>query len=377
MKRIIAFMKKEAVLVVAVILAVISAFAVPPTAAYLEYIDWRVLGILLSLMIIMAGLQKNGLFDAIGNRLLQKTKNTMQLSMVLVFLCFFSSMLITNDVALITFVPFAIFTLQKSKQDKLAIPVIVLQTVAANLGSMLTPIGNPQNLYLYNLAEMTMAEFVQWMLPYTVVSGVLLLFGVLWIARRKEPIHDILVEKEDNTASNSKWKTLHKNVVYLTLFALSLMVVMRLLPYYLVLILIVLLVFYMDRSVLKQVDYCLLFTFIAFFIFTGNMGNITAINEMLQSLVSGREVAVGVAASQFISNVPAALLLSGFTSDYGALLVGVNLGGLGTLIASMASLISYKIYGNTYGSSKGKYLLAFTLVNILFLVVLLALVLVV
>ena len=151
-QKIIGVIKKDTVLFAAMVLAVISAFFVTPSLNYVNYIDFRVLGILLSLMIIMAGLQKNGLFDAIGCRLLEKTKNTMQLSMVLVFLCFFSSMLITNDVALITFVPFAVMTMQKCGQEKFLIPVIVLQTLAANLGSMLTPIGNPQSAPSRNTA---------------------------------------------------------------------------------------------------------------------------------------------------------------------------------------------------------------------------------
>lgn len=366
------FIKKETVLFVATILAIASAFVVKPSAAYMEYIDWRVLGILLSLMIVMAGLQKNGLFDTIGAALLKKTKNTLQLSLVLVFLCFFFSMLITNDVALITFVPFAILTMEKCGQEKLLMPVVVLQTIAANLGSMLTPVGNPQNLYLYNLAGMEMGEFILCMLPYTAISGVLILFSVIWIARKKEKIQVTVtaMEKEETKQEKEKWKTYHKNMVYITMFVLSLLVVARVLPYYMVLLLILLLVFYMDREVLKQVDYCLLLTFISFFIFTGNMGNIPAVNGALKELVAGRELMTGVLSSQVISNVPAALLLSGFTSDYKALLYGVNIGGLGTLIASMASLISYKCYAHTYNKKKGAYLIRFTITNVLFLAVL-------
>lgn len=364
------FIKKETVLVVATILAIASTFVVKPSAAYFDYIDWRVLGILLSLMIVMAGLQRNGLFDTIGAALLKKTKNTMQLSLVLVFLCFFFSMLITNDVALITFVPFAMLTMKKCGQEKLLLPVVILQTIAANLGSMLTPIGNPQNLYLYNLSGMNMAEFLSCMLPYTLISGVLILASVIWITRKKENIQIAVGEKEKTDDTSPKWKTYHKNVVYITLFFLSLLVVVRVLPYYIVLLLILLLVFTMDKVVLKQVDYCLLLTFISFFIFTGNMGNIPAVNEALQELVAGRELLVGVLTSQVISNVPAVLLLSGFTGNYQALLCGVNIGGLGTLIASMASLISYKIYAQSYNEKKGAYFRWFTIANLIFLAVL-------
>ena len=391
-EKIIHFIKQETVLVVATILAIVSAFFVPPSVAYLEYIDWRVLGILLSLMIIMAGLQKTGLFDTIGAKLLGKTSNTRQLAFILVFLCFFFSMLITNDVALFTFVPFAIIMLRKCKQEKMLIPVLVLQTIAANLGSMLTPIGNPQNLYLYNLSGMGMGEFMGVMLPYTIISGVLLCIAIL-ICCKKEPITEIAIG-EENTAHLSgkegaiealteeeqkaleekatleKGRNLIKNTVYITLFVLSLFVVVRLVPFEMVLLAILLLVFNMDRKVLTQVDYCLLLTFIAFFIFTGNMGNITVVRETLQQLVAGRELAIGVLSSQAISNVPAALLLSGFTTNYRELLIGVNLGGLGTLIASMASLISYKLFAKEYNDQKGKYFWWFTAANVVFLAVL-------
>ena len=368
-EKIILFIKKETVLMVAILLAIVSAFFVTPNRAYIDYIDWRVLGILLSLMIVMAGFQKNGIFDEIGKRLLVRTKNTAQLTGVLVFLCFFSSMLITNDVALITFVPFAVLTLRKCKQERLMVLVVVLQTIAANLGSMFTPIGNPQNLYLYQLSGMSMGEFLAYMLPYTAVSGLLLLITIFVLSARKQKISmaDCSFETEKEPSDRKK------NVVYLILFLLCLLVVARLLPYHVVLAIVLVTVLVTDRMVLKNVDYCLLFTFIAFFIFTGNLGNLSAFKEALQKILSGRELLVGILASQCISNVPAALLLSGFTEDIRGLLLGVNIGGLGTLIASMASLISYKIYAHNYNRTKGKYLIWFTLANLIFLVVLLLL----
>ena len=363
MKNVIAFVKKETVLVIATILAVISAFFVKPGSGYLDYIDFRVLGILLSLMIIMAGWQKNGMFDAVGLWLLARTKNTVQLVGVLVFLCFFFSMIITNDVALLTFVPFAVVMLQRCNQERLMVLVLVLQTIAANLGSMLTPIGNPQNLYLYNLSGMGVGEFIKVMLPYTAISGLLLAIVIFVLGARKQPLEGI---RKDNTSSMDAGSR-KKNPVYLILFILSLLVVVRVIPYYWVLMLVLIVVFFMDRSVLYGVDYCLLLTFVSFFIFTGNMGNLPAVRDTLQNLVAGRELGIGILASQVVSNVPAALLLSGFTSDYKQLLLGVNIGGLGTLIASMASLISYKIYAHNYNRTKGIYLLWFTVANLLFL----------
>lgn len=379
------FIKKETVLVIATILAIISAFWVRPDVEYITYIDWRVLGILLSLMYIMAALQKHGLFSRIGRWLLLKTKNTVQLAAVLVFLCFFFSMFITNDVALLTFVPFAMLILQTCDQEKLLIPVIVLQTIAANLGSMLTPIGNPQNLYLYQHAGLNIGQFVGIMLPYTVISGVLLAAGVFLLERKKEEITVVFENEESNCERSAGQTQLNKKascgasfftekmktVVYAVLFILSLLVVGRLLPWYVVLTLIFLTVFVLDREVLAKVDYCLLLTFISFFVFTGNMGRIPTIRDGLQQMVAGRELGIGILASQVISNVPATLLLSGFTNDLKTLLLGVNIGGLGTLIASMASLISYKIYAHNYNEKKGNYFLWFTLANIIFLVVLL------
>ena len=360
-EKIIAFVKKETVLAAAAILAVISAFFVHPDQQYVNYIDFRVLGILLSLMIIMAGVQNNGIFDEIGRRLLAHTKNTAQLAFVLVFLCFFSSMVITNDVALLTFVPFALLTLQKCGQERLMVPVIVLQTIAANLGSMLTPIGNPQNLYLYNLSEMNVGEFIVFMLPYTVISGVLLALTIFVLSARKRKIRLTDCHFSEEKKEMNKKLT----VMYVVLFVMALLVVARILPYYILLAAVVLAVFLADRKVLAQVDYCLIFTFIAFFIFTGNIGRLPVFQKTLQTLVNGRELFVGLVASQVISNVPAALLLSGFSSDLKQLLLGVNLGGLGTLIASMASLISYKIYAHNYNRTKW-----FHLANIIFLAVL-------
>ncbi|MBO5259085.1 MAG: anion permease [Agathobacter sp.] len=370
MRKVVDFCKKEIVLVAAFVLAVISCFFVKPSLAYIDYIDWRVLGILLALMIIMEGLKENGLFASIGNALLKKTKKVWQLCAVLVFLCFFLGMFITNDVALITFVPFAIYVLKQSHKEELAAFIIVLQTLAANLGSMLTPIGNPQNLYLYQLGGYTMGEFLKVMLPVTVASGVMLILCLFFIPGKMQKL------EQENISRNNKdfTKKEKRNIgVYLVLFVLALSVVLRLIPYYIVLGIVVLLVLILERKILKQVDYCLLLTFICFFIFIGNLGNLPVFKETLEGLVTGRELLAGVISSQVVSNVPASLLLSSFTTDYNALLTGVNLGGLGTLIASMASLISYKQFANTYNTEKGKYFRLFTGLSLLFLAVLLVL----
>lgn len=369
MKRVVSFIKKETVLLAAWVLALISAFFVTPSAAYLDYIDFRSLGILWSLMVIMQGLKQNGVFSFVGTRLLAKTKKVWQLSAVLIFLCFFCSMFITNDVALITFVPFAVMMLQSCKKEELMIPVIVLQTVAANLGSMLTPIGNPQNLYLFGVSQMGVGEFVRFMLPYTILSGVLLIVCICFLKGKSDPVDAAISEKELFTNERGR---VEKACVYTGLFVLSLFVVGRVLDYRYMVAIVFVVVFFMEKKTIFHVDYSLLLTFVGFFIFTGNMGKIQTVSNLLQQVIQGREVVLGVLISQCISNVPATLLLSGFTEEYKKLLLGVNIGGLGTLIASMASLISYKIFANTCNKEKGRYFIHFTMINIVFLIVLLA-----
>ena len=366
MKKIISFMKKETVLTIATLLAVVSAFFVTPDRQYIGYIDFRTLGILFGLMVIMQGFQRTGLFDQIGKSLLQKTGKLWQLILVLVMLCFFFSMLITNDVSLLTFVPFSILVLKKCGQEQAMIPTVILQTVAANLGSMLTPIGNPQNLYLYGLMDCSILEFMGILLPYTVITFVLLLLSLLCIRGKGQ---EISCRMEEGTEIKQSRK--HRNLIYGLLFLLALLVVARILPYGVLVTAVFLYTVIFDREALKGADYALLVTFVSFFILIGNLGRISLIREALEHFVRGREILTGVLASQAISNVPAAVLLSGFTENYRDLLVGVNLGGLGTLIASMASLISFKLYTGCYKENRGRYLRWFTLVNIIYLFLLL------
>ena len=361
--------KKEAVLSIAIILAIISALFVHPDKEYLGYIDFRTLAILFCLMAVMAGVQQLGLFHYIAEKLLNCVKGIRSLVFLLIMLCFFSSMFITNDVALITFVPFSFITLRLilgKDTEKVIIPVVVMQTVAANLGSMLTPIGNPQNLYLYSKTDMNFIEFIRFMLPYTTIAFLMLAVWCLCFRHKSDgPVAVILRSKTSLKGCEKKL------AVYAVLFVLSLLAVAHVLPYEVVTILILAVVFFMDKKVLKQVDYTLLLTFIGFFIFIGNMGRVPVFREFLQQIIVDNEILTGVAVSQFMSNVPAALLLSGFTEQYKELIIGTNLGGLGTIIASMASLISFKYIAGEYKHLRGRYLWHFTVVNIVFLVILL------
>ncbi|MBQ9200608.1 MAG: anion permease [Lachnospiraceae bacterium] len=359
----------DPVLIVAWVLAFISVFFTRPDKEYLSYIDWRSLGILWGLMVVIQGLKENSVFDIIGNYLLVRVKKGWQLAAIFIFLCFFGGMLITNDVALITFVPFAIMILESCGMKKMALRVIVLQTIAANLGSMLTPIGNPQNLYLYGLTGMPIDEFIIWMLPYTILALVLLIAGIAFLPGRNKGIN---VDNKSGDISKQHVKS-GNIIIYLILFVLAVLTVLRIVTWYVMALIILAVVFVLDKKIILRADYMLLMTFIGFFIFTGNMGRVGYIRDMLERLVRGKEVYTSVIASQFISNVPATLLLSGFTDNHKALLLGVNLGGLGTLIASMASLISYKAFANEYKKEKGRYIRLFTVYNVLFLIALLGL----
>lgn len=364
-KNVIGFIKSESVLVISAALAVVSCFFVPPDAEYASYIDLKTISLLFSLMAVMAGFQSMFVFRRIGGALLAKTSNTVQLAAALVMLCFFLSMLVTNDVALITFVPFAVELFKMCGRQKQLLITVALQTIAANLGSMLIPPGNPQNLYLYSVSGMGMAEFVSIMLPFTLLSFVLLCASLAFV--KKEPV-ELPKRKEIYPAISRK-----RLALYIALFVICLCAVLKLIPHYCALAAVVVGLALFDRRIFARIDYGLLLTFAALFVLVGNLARIPAVYGFVSSLADSYPFAVSVGASQIISNVPAALLISGFTDNYAEILKGVNVGGLGTLIASMASLISYKIYARSEDANKGKYMLVFTALNIAFLTALCAL----
>lgn len=373
MKKIIEYLKRETVLCVATFLALVSMFFVKPDRGYADYLDARVLALLFCLMTVMEGFKKTGLFEQMANGLLKKVKTFRQLMVVLVGLCFFSSMWITNDVALLTFVPFTILVLRMAQMEQQMIAVVTMETIAANLGSMATPVGNPQNLYLYSVSGMSLGEFIKVMGPLSVLSLMLILAGCL--AKKNEKLQMQVVPQI------KKEKKTGENLLLLGLFLVSLLSVLRILswPALLGITLLACVLLYAtgkEEFLPGKVDYGLLLTFVAFFMFIGNMGRIDWVKEVLEKVLAGNELFLGFAGSQVISNVPAAILLSGFTKNYAALLQGVNIGGLGTMIASLASLISYKFYAeesekNKNVGTKGKYFWYFTGWNLVFAAVLL------
>ena len=358
-------LQKEKVLVIAAIAAVVSMFFVPPTMAYIDYIDLRVLCLLFSLMAVVAGFQSCHVFEALAQKMLAGEKKLRTIGWVLVALPFFTSMLITNDVALITFVPFTMLVLKMVGAEKEAALIVVLQTVAANLGSMATPFGNPQNLYLYANYNMTGSVFFGTVLPLTLVSLV-----ALWFCGYMVSGHGIQVNFSGKACIHNKVKL----GVYVVLFILCLLAVLRIAPYWAVTAMVAIALLVLDRKLLLKVDYALLLTFICFFIFAGNMGEISAVQNFLAGIMEKNTLLTAALSSQVISNVPAAVLLSEFTENGRALLAGVNIGGLGTPIASLASLISLKLYSAEAGTATGgtgRYMKLFVIFNVVGLILLL------
>ena len=366
-KKIGEFVRKETVLTVALLLAVISAFIVPPDITYADYIDFRTLAILFCLMTVVAGFSQQGMFGIIAKSMINRMGSLRAVTFVLTFMCFFFSMFITNDVSLITFVPMMLTVLGMAGEEVLTrwmVPVITLQTIAANLGSMLTPIGNPQNLYLYGLAGISAGRFVLLMLPYTVASAVLLVLWIIVCMKGRNRQLEIRLSGSDIQVNRKLVG------IYSILFVLSLLTVARIVPYWVTFAVVLVVVLICQRRLLLKVDYSLIFTFVGFFVFIGNMGRIDGFRTFVERVLGGHEMITSVLASQVISNVPAAVLLSGFTDKYTDLIIGTNLGGLGTLIASMASLISFKYVARQDKGARGRYLAYFTFANVLFLVVL-------
>ena len=372
--------KKEPVLAVSAVCMLLSMLFVPPSAAYISYIDFRVLALLFCLMAVVAGLQRHGLFTWMAQRMLTGKKQLRTLFLLLILLPFFSSMLVTNDVALITFVPFAILILSLTGQQEYMIFVIIMQTVAANLGSMATPVGNPQNLYLYSRFGLSAGAFFGVVLPCTLLT--LPLLGVSVMLCPKKEVSVSLPETDTPLSSGQHaprtalmlnngcqappailMLNKKKIVLYLLLFVLCLLSVFHVLHYGILLFIVCLALFFADRSLYRSMDYGLLLTFVCFFVFAGNIGAIESVKMFLQNLMADHPLFTAALASQVISNVPAAVLLSNFTTQWKALLLGTDIGGLGTPIASLASLISFRLYMKTDRACAGKYLLWFSLVN--------------
>ena len=363
LKKIKEFIAKEIVLCVAALCALFTMFLVPPDKEYLHYIDFRVLCLLLCLMAVVAGLKNIGTFNWLTCQLLNRIRNGRILSLTLVLLPFFCSMFVTNDVALIIFIPFTLMLLSELGYADRIVPVTVVQTIAANLGSMATPVGNPQNLYLYAFYNIGIGEFFSVTMPLTIVSLLALSACALFLLPRK------MSAKQMEQATIESTTNL---LIYAALFVLCLLTVFRVLPYPLTTVITVVTLWFVNRKLLKEIDYMLLLTFVCFFTVSENLGRLDAVRNFLQQLLQWNTLYTAVGTSQLISNVPAAVVLSGFTDQWQQLLAGVNIGGLGTPIASLASLITLKFYMNWPNAKIGKFLGYFTVANVIGLIVLIA-----
>lgn len=352
----ISIIKKEIVLIIATILAIVTSIISTPK---LEYINFKVLILLFNLMIIVSSFKELNVLDSIATAVLTKCKSNRAINFVLVFITFISSMLITNDVALITFVPITLIIGKKAKINTLNL--VIYQTLAANLGSALTPMGNPQNLYIYSLFNISPVQFFKITSNFVVLS--ILFLTIIMIKSNKDTLSFQLSNVNIENKRCVLWFCLVFIVILLSVFYIV--------DYRFAFIVTLLVVTLLNKELFTKVDYSLLLTFIAFFVFIGNISSMYIIkNFMCNILNSGKSTYYSsILVSQLISNVPAAMLISKFTNYYKELLLGVNIGGMGTIIASMASLISYKFYLKEYPYQGGKYIKLFTLYNIIGLAV--------
>lgn len=354
------FAKKNVVMLIALLLAIVTCFFIPPDAEYLNYFDFNTLSCLLAVLAIVCALKNVNFFYFLADRTVKLFKSARSSVLALVYITFIGSMLIANDMALLTFLPLGYLVLTNTKKEKYMIFTFVMQNVAANLGGMLTPFGNPQNLYLYSKFSIPTLEFMGIMvIPFAI--SVLLITVCCLIFVKKEPL-----TFEGETARPEPKRT----ALYLVLFALSIIMVFRVIPYWIGLPVVLLVLLIFDRKALAAVDYPLLLTFVFFFIFAGNMARLEAVRSFFSYLLGLNTLLFSVLSCQIISNVPSAILLSQFTDNYAPLLIGVNIGGVGTLISSLASLITFREYCSHNPKKGGKYLGIFSAFNFSFLIIL-------
>ena len=360
---ILAFVRKNVVLSVAIVLAITTSCIVKPDAEYVGYFDFKTLTCLFCTLAVICALKNIKFFTILARKIISCTGNLRMASIAIVYITFLGSMLISNDMALLTFLPLGYFMLSSTGKEKYMAFVFIMQNIAANLGGMLTPFGNPQNLYIYNKFNIPTGEFMRIMLLPFAASIALITICCLFLPR-----HKLTIQDQQELKLPAK-----RTAAYLALFALSIVIVFRLIPYQIGLVVIPLALLLLDKKALGQVDYALLATFFCFFIFAGNMARIPEVSELFSKLLAKDTLLFSILSCQIISNVPSAILLSQFTTDVPALLIGVNIGGTGTLIASLASLITFREYTAHNPHKAGSYLLKFTLYSFGFVIVLTAL----
>lgn len=358
---------KEPILIISGILAFISCFFIHPDRKYIDYINFRTLVLLFCLMAVTCGLKKAGAFDYVSHKLISSASHARRAVTLLTIFSFLLSMFVTNDVALVTMVPLTLIVLNSVSENTIILS-LVEETIAANLGSMLTPFGNPQNLFLSSTYNISFMEFIKLTAFYTILSFILIMLQMFLIK------NESLYSTDKNQGVSEKINIDVRSIIlYSVLFIVAILSILRILNYWILLGIIMVFFIIYDFRLLKEVNYSLLFTFLFFFILIGNLGRIDAIYDFLKKMIEGREVITSILCSQIMSNVPCAILLSGFTDKGTSLIIGTNLGGLGTLIASMASVITFQLYIKKEGAKPLKYIAVFTIMNLIDLAILLAL----
>ena len=353
--RLITFLRDEAVLCIAFVCACVSMAVSGDVAGAFSYIDWRVIALLFCLMAAVAGLRKSGVLSRAAQMLVSGNRSQRRVCFALVMLPFFASMLVTNDVALLAFVPIAVLALEAAGWRDAMARVIVLQAIAANLGGMVTPFGNPQNLFIFTTYELSAEDFFLTLAPFGLLAFVLLAIACALFGK---DCADVQIKLDDASID------LRRFALHGALFIVGALAVARIVPYEAALLVVASALFVFDRSVFAGVDYALLATFVCFFIFSGNLSHMPAMQELLGGLMRVHPMLTSLLASQVISNVPAAVLLAGFTGNWHSLLVGVDLGGLGTPIASLASLIAFKLYMHTRDANGLSFMKEFAVANV-------------
>ena len=352
--------KKNIVMFVALVAALVTVFIVPPDKAYLDYFDVKTLTCLFCVLAVVCALKNIQFFYILAKKIVQLFKNAKTAVLALVYITFLGSMLIANDMALLTFLPLGFLVLDTTGKRKYLAFTYIMQNIAANLGGMLTPFGNPQNLYIYTKFNIPTMEFMGIMVLPFLLS--IVMFTVCCFFIKKEPLE---LTGEVERVSSKK-----KAIFYLVLFVFAILTVFRIVPYYICLPVIFFAVFFTDKDALRKVDYPLLLTFVCFFLLAGNVSRIGFVNEFFSMLLEKNTLLTAIGSCQVISNVPSAILLSEFTNNYKELLLGVNIGGVGTLISSLASLITFREYTSHVKGKTAQYIGMFSAFNFGFLIVL-------
>lgn len=357
---VIGFVKKEVVLSVAIVAMIITMFFVPIDKEYVEYFEYKTLIALFCMLAVVAGLKSTNIFELVSKKLIGLFKTRRAVIYCLVYGTYLFDMIVANDMSLITFLPLTYLVLHKTNNDKYLAFTFIMQTIAANMGGMITPYGNPQNLYLFSFYEIAIPEFFKALLLQSITVAVMLFVCVLFV--KNEPL---TLKNEEKFEIKKK-----ELAVYAILFVIVILSIFRVVPHVVTLALVILAVLIVDRKRFKYVDYALLATFCVFFVFSGNMARIDAVKELISVIVEKNTLIAGVVSCQFISNVPTAIFLSKFTQNWQDLLIAVNIGSLGIIISSLASLITLKEYLKHQPEGLKKYMIKFTLLNTTFLVVL-------